>query len=412
MNNAKKINIYEEGKIDIHKRKEQFYRTSNKLTNNNSMNQDNKKLILRFIRDCQLGKTIKGRSKKKIGYARCLKYIGILQRLSDYFNKSFDEISQDDMERFIINLDNDHYKSKSLKPYSDETKCDIKKGIKKFWKWKDGNNKVYPELVDWIETYITVKDVPALTRDEVSKIIEYSISPRDRALLIVLFDSGARIEELLNVRLKKEHIFWKDSIDCYMIRLEYSKTKPRTISLPLSTDFLKRWLEVHPGKGNSQAQLFPLEYANLRKIINRLGRKVLQKNVNPHLFRHSSATYYASRLNRYQLCYRYGWAMSSKQVDRYLDREGLFEEKTSELIKKEEVDKEVQESSKLKEEIAILKESHFALQQNFAEIQNRLKMVMDGRCTMPVISSVIKNKESQTKLLQDLYQKEFDVVLD
>jgi hypothetical protein len=42
-----------------------------------------------------------------------------------------------------------------------------------------------------------------------------------------------------------------------------------------------------------------------------------------HLFRHSSATYYADRLNRQQLCIRYGWAFSSDMPDVYIARTGV-----------------------------------------------------------------------------------------
>lgn len=40
-------------------------------------------------------------------------------------------------------------------------------------------------------------------------------------------------------------------------------------------------------------------------------------------FRHSSATYYASKLNRQQLCIRYGWAISSRMPDTYFTRSGV-----------------------------------------------------------------------------------------
>ena len=70
------VRIHKEGKIDIHQRALKFQRYLDAIKVDDSMNQDNKQLILDFIRDCSLGKTIKGRAKKKIGPARCLKYLG------------------------------------------------------------------------------------------------------------------------------------------------------------------------------------------------------------------------------------------------------------------------------------------------------------------------------------------------
>ena len=109
---------------------------------------------------------------------------------------------------------------------------------------------MYPELVEWIDTSEVIKEVSALTQAEVMKMIDATASPRDRALIMVLFDSGARAEELLNVRMKPEHIFWKDELKSFMMRIEFSKTKPRTISLPYSKMLLRKWLEVHPAKTN------------------------------------------------------------------------------------------------------------------------------------------------------------------
>jgi len=411
MENTKDIAIYEEGKIDIHKRNDQLQRILYRLINDNTINQENKSLILKFIQDCQLGKTIKGKSKKKIGHARCLKYISILLKISEYMEKSFNKITQNDMEKFISRLESDVYQSRFHKPYGEETKCDYKKTIKKFWKWKDGNNQKYPELVDWIDTYSSIKDVPALTRDEVEKMVECAANYRDRALLMVLFDSGARIEELLNVRLKKEHLFWKDTIKCYMIRLEFSKTKPRTISLPLCTEYINKWLEVHPAKDNSQAQLFPLTYCNLKKIINRIGKKVLDKKVSPHLLRHSSATFYANRLNRYQLCYRYGWAMSSKQVDRYLDREGIFDKSTAEIVRTDEIIKTSECNRSLKEELAIVKESYLELTSKYDILRQKFDSMMEGKYSMTLLLSLAKQQQKMSDALEKISGLKFDVVL-
>jgi len=45
--------------------------------------------------------------------------------------------------------------------------------------------------------------------------------------------------------------------------------------------------------------------------------------VHYHLFRHASATYYANKLNRQELCIRYGWKFSSPMPDVYIARSGM-----------------------------------------------------------------------------------------
>ena len=373
---------------------------------------ENRVRIQTFLRDCALGKTVLGKSKKRIGVARRLKYLRILGQLSAWFGKPFDEVAQSDMENLVEKLESNQIRQDSGKPYSEATKADIKKTIKKFWKWKDGGNRTYPELVAWIESYEPKQEVPALSRDEVEKVIEHTASARDKALLMVLFDSGARIEELLNVRLKPEHLVWKPELGCYMVRLEFSKTKPRTISLPLSTRYLKAWLDVHPARGNPQVQLFPMEYGNRRMLVGRIGRRVLGKRVTPHMLRHSSATFYANRIkNRYKLCYRYGWAMSSDMVDRYLDREGLFEEETVDFVRSEEATKAQRRENELSEELTLMRESQTDLLNELARLKQELSNLKSGQGILSLLMQLDRRRKSETAFRDALPEGGFDSVL-
>jgi integrase len=392
--------IHNEGKIDIHGRTEKLQRQLAHLEQDPTVIPDNLVIIQRFIKDCMLGKTIKGKAKKKIGAGRCLKYLGILKNLSLWFGKPFEGIDETDMESFVQRLEADQILSVHGRSYSDSTKTDIKKSIKKFWKWKDGENKFYPKLVDWLDTCDPVKDVPAFTRQEVERMIEGTASIRDRALVMVLFDSGARVEELLNVRLKKEHLFWNASLNCYLVRLEFSKTKPRTISLPLSTKHLSRWLEVHPAAGNPQSQLFPMTYPALKMVVKRLGQKALNKRATPHMLRHSSATYYANRLkNPYKLCYRYGWTMASNMVNRYLDREGILEEETAESIRTDELSKAEKRTSELGEVISHLKEDQESLLKEQDSLKQELSDLKSGKGILRLLLSVMRKSNLQRDAL-------------
>ena len=154
------------------------------------------------------------------------------------------------MERLIENLENDRYnndlvgkkgqtiKSKRLAP---STKLDYKKTLGKFYKWLLGNNEQYPELVDWIDTYETHIEIPALRREEIEKMVD-ATKIRDKAIIITLFDSGARAEEFLNIRIGD----LTKLDDTYKVRIVHSKTKPRTIHLPIASKHLQLWLQELP----------------------------------------------------------------------------------------------------------------------------------------------------------------------
>ena len=149
-------------KKDIHNTVAAFKNALLKLEKEKNIIEENRQFILRFIRDCRLGKTLKKKQKKIVGEARCLKYIYTMKRLSEWLDKPFDQVTQDDMEKLIEGLANDDLRgtirgrrgqvvmSKKLAP---STKTDYKKSIKKFYKWLLGNNDHYPELVDMYKNF-------------------------------------------------------------------------------------------------------------------------------------------------------------------------------------------------------------------------------------------------------------------
>lgn len=387
------ISSLPDGKIDIHNVKRHYETIIDNLKEDDKIIKENKKLIFDFIRDCTLGKTVKNKERKKIGLARCSKYAIDLRRISSWLDKSFKLVLQSDMEKFITSLENDKLKKLNGENFSENTKVDLKKTIKKFYKWLLGNNERYPDIVSWIDTYSEVKEIRALTREEIEKMADRTISLRDKIIIMMLFDSGARIEEFLNLRLR--NIMKKE--DYYMIRIEHSKTKPRTISVPMCTKLIEEWLSVHPDKNNQNAQFMPIAYDNLRMMLRRLGERVLKKSVNPHLFRHSSATYYCNKLSQFQLCYRYGWAMSSKEPARYIDREGIHEQETAKIIKNDEISSVQKKNQEMNEELSRLKSQYGQMENVMQKINDFMSVLSKNKDFRKIVSS-----EGQVKKLLDM----------
>ncbi len=402
-------------KRDIHHRKRGFETALNSLKHRYTGIERNKELILVFIRDCRLGKTIKGKQKKVIGVARCTKYIHILKKISSWFNKPFDEVAQADMEKLIEDLENDKYKAElkgrdgktiRVKKYAHSTKLDYKRTIKKFYKWLLGNNDHYPELVEWIETYDIVREIRALRRKEVEKLAD-ALGIRNKAIVMFLFDSGARVEEALNVRLGD----LTKAADSYKVRIAHSKTKPRTIHLPICPKYLEMWLN-ECGQKDEKSFLFPLTYEALRRMLHRAGKKVLNKHVTPHMLRHSSATYYANLIkNPYKLCYRYGWVMSSDMVNRYLDREGILEEETPEIVKTHDISKLEKDNQFLKEELAIVREFNRELKADVEEVKKEMGEIYEGKNFMKLLTALTENQRKISKTIEQMTGKKFDVIL-
>ena len=343
----------EEEYIPATDNQEQLERAVARFMADKEISSHNKELAQRYLRDAALGKTIIGRAKKKIGPARRHSYVIHLTTLIRFVRKDLDKVTQEDMEQFIEALEADEIRSrgtlrrgptavKSNAPLSARYKVDIKVSIKKFYKWLWGRSRAYPELVEWIDTYDEVKEIPALTEAEVEKMIDRCTTTLQRALIEVLFDGGFRLGELLNIRLKHTRMMSFDQTDpskqCLAVRVPFSKTLRRTVVLPMhaTTKWLTLWLEDHPAKPRIQAdgtidacdtamQLFPMSANAVRVIIRRAGTRGLGKRVYPHLLRHSSATYWSNKLSWFKMCKRFGWSMTSSMPQRYIDREGVDE---------------------------------------------------------------------------------------
>ncbi len=67
-----------------------------------------------------------------------------------------------------------------------------------------------------------------------------------------------------------------------------------------------------------------ITYGCIAQLIGRsMQRTTIKKNVHAHLFRHSRATYLASKgLNEAQLCMIFGWIIGSKQTRTYIHLSG------------------------------------------------------------------------------------------
>jgi len=68
-----KIKIHDD-KIDIHKKQDRFQQAMLSPEQDSSTEPENKMQILRFLRDCKLGKTVLGKSKKNLSLDTSISY--------------------------------------------------------------------------------------------------------------------------------------------------------------------------------------------------------------------------------------------------------------------------------------------------------------------------------------------------
>lgn len=336
-------------KISIHKRN--LDKRLEGLKNWKIADEDKKDLV-RFLNDYEIGKVNKG---KRIGETRRLKCLENLKPVLEFFNKPISNLELADVEKFEKAIITNKLKSKKNKPYSDNSKKDIRIGLKIYLKWKLGEAKAL-ELCGWVDTRVPNKTPDYLSEQEIEKLYRNCKNEEERFLIAVLFDSGARAEEFHNIRYEDIQLpKLNENFVKLTLKEEYSKTKGRVISLfwKYSLDAVREYLNERIKEGiKNNDPIFRNTYDNSRQILYRLGKKVLNKSIHYHLFRHSSSTYYATKLNRQELCYRYGWAFSSRMPDVYISRAGMENKQLDEKFTsteledlKKELDRERQKNT-------------------------------------------------------------------
>ena len=68
--------------------------------------------------------------------------------------------------------------------------------------------------------------------------------------------------------------------------------------------------------------------------------------------RHTSATYWSNKLPYFKFCKRFGWTMTSKMPQRYIDREGVDEMEVAEIFHRSEQIKLANENQQLRDDLA------------------------------------------------------------
>ena len=257
----------------------------------------------------------------------------ILKQLAASLNKPFKEATKEDVMSFFNHMQQ-KYKTGSIHTY--------KRRVKHFYNWLyQLEEKQYPESVKWIKSSnptkragqeMPIKPEDLLIPGEVKALVNASNHPRDQALIMLLYETAARAEEALSLRVNSI------SFDSLGGRVTLQgRHGARIIRIVDSVPYLQAWLNVHPARQNPNAPLWiakitgrpsskvneNIGYDNLYRMLALLRKKTgITKEARPHLLRHARLTDLANHLTDSQLKTYAGWTPRSQMTGVYVHLAG------------------------------------------------------------------------------------------
>ena len=320
-----------------------------------NISKEDKKGIKDFFRDYELGKITGRRGSNPQG--SLLRFLYFLKVALENLEGSSEKQVEDFLEKLLkdkFKTYNSKTKEYSGNSYALKSKKEILKTLERYLSWKNPSKKaVYKSVLD-IKFSIKKNDFETLKEDDLKKLVEGTDNPDKKFFLAVIGSGGLRAEEFHNLRYSDFELpKGKDMFVKVRIKNQFSKTKGRTISLydKFVLPIVSKYLSLKTEQGiKPEEVLFKTTYYGNRNWLQDYSKKILGKNVNYHLFRHTSATRLSSKLNRQQLCIYFGWSFSSPMADLYIERAGVNMEDVESKFEKIEFEKQQEELNLLKED--------------------------------------------------------------
>jgi integrase/ribosomal protein L40E len=254
-------------------------------------------------------------------------FYGVRLRLTaEMMKDSFLHPDLKTVQKFVANLKTTT--SRRGSEYSQNTINDFRIALKRFYKWKGLLTPEIAEILKKREIKANKRSEDIITQVEVRSLISHAVSPRDKFLIALAYDSGCRISELLTMRIK-------DVVsDEYGLILHVTgKTGERKVRcVGDSVALFNDWIARHPLRDNTSAWLFikidsgkykfngeAMDYDTAVKVLhNASARAGINRRIHWHLFRHTRATLLARDVKEAPLEAQMGWVHGSKQTQTYV----------------------------------------------------------------------------------------------
>ena len=221
-------------------------------------------------------------------------YRRYMLQFRDVLEKPYDSVSRTDAVMFwglINHAQHEH-----------QTKMTIRRTVKRFLKWHFRDLQMIEPLKNPRGPLVNPKKINKsvlFSHDEIEHMLRAAERVRDKAILAVLAETGARPQEIRDAK-------WGDiNWDAKEIHLYSTKTtRDRDLPIIKAHDYLRYWFEhwvyddptpndyIFPALARArQPRNKPISTSFMNRIVQRLAQKVgIQRRVHTYLLRHSRLT--------------------------------------------------------------------------------------------------------------------------
>lgn len=222
-----------------------------------------------------------------------------------------------------------------LRPLGQYTKYQRMVMLRDFYKWLLDTDDTPPQfrrmpfVKPTMEEQSLARD-DRLTPDEVMDMMAAAKGTRDRAVIMLLLDSGFRAGEVAALDIRDIHFDDHGSKARHNRTARGLKTLRRKVPtrLTISTRYIKEWLADHPWRRHVDRPLMislsPRNFGSRLKasaiwgIVDRTAKRARIRHVHPHMFRHTAASIRArDGWNEEMLRLHFGWSKGSEMPSLY-----------------------------------------------------------------------------------------------
>lgn len=231
---------------------------------------------------------------KKYSKNTIMSYQNELFKFNDYFsNKKIKDISKTDIRNYIKHLNSQKIDERSI--------AHSMSVLRSFYKFLSISNDKIENPIQTINLPKIPKKLPnVLSVDDVDKILNIQVvdkySSRDKAMLELMYSSGLRVSELINLKLNDI------SLDEDVVRILGKGSKERIVPIgDCAKEALNNYINIYRKdlfKNNRSDYLFlskngtKLSRQYFFKLIKKQSSlNNINKNISPHTLRHSFATH-------------------------------------------------------------------------------------------------------------------------